>query len=144
MFKFSLFQNLIWKKVIHYKIKTMDSLSVYNLRLLIFFWQPSKNLCIGTVVESIGDIQNVPKKMHLCSKWKISTAFNVQILNAQHKILSISSLKLHKFQNSQALEKNHLQNCHFLTKKYWGLRDGLLFASGVKRVDYVRRYMPQK
>lgn len=77
-------------------------------------------------MESIGDIQNAPKKMHLCSKWKISTAFNVQILNAQHKILSISSLKLHKFQNSQALEKIILRIVTSLQKKIEAL--GMVFC----------------
>lgn len=67
-----------------------------------------KKIIYGANVESIDDNQNAPKKMHHCSKWKISTAFNIQIQNAQWKIPSISFPKLHKFQNSQASQKKFI------------------------------------
>lgn len=67
-----------------------------------------------TNVESIDVIQDVPKWMHQSNKWKISTAFNVLISNAQCKILSIWSLKLRKFQNSQVSQKNW-KNPHILS-----------------------------
>lgn len=53
--------------------------------------------------------------MHHFSKLIISTAFNVLILNVQYKILSILSLKLHKFQNSQVSQKNYKKTKHILS-----------------------------